>query len=412
MRIKRKILCSGLLLACGLLGTSACVRARRAEPLPVPEPIKPPAAERIHGAIRRGTDFLLGCQNKDGSWGSARNTKGLNIYAPVPGAHHAFRTAVTSLCLSALIEAGDERPAVQNAIDRGEAWLLANLPRLRRANPSAIYNNWGHAYAIQALVRMLSRRATHESRRRIQALIASQIDLLVRYEFVDGGWGYYDFYAHTQKPSGGPTSFLTATVLVALHEAQQAGVPAPGKTIHRALNTIHRQQKPDFSYLYSEGFRFYPMRSICRPGGSLGRSQACNLALRLWGDQHITDEVLKVWLNRLAARNLWLDMGRKRPVPHESWFAVAGYFFYYGHYYGALCIDQLAPEDRPPFQHHLAHILLGLQEKDGSWWDYPLYSYHQPYGTAFAVMSLVRCRKPRTVACHALEDGSGLVSGP
>ena len=37
-------------------------------------------------------------------------------------------------------------------------------------------------------------------------------------------------------------------------------------------------------------------------------------------------------------------------------------------------------------------VLLALQEKDGSWWDYPLYDYHQPYGTAFALMSLQRCR--------------------
>ena len=35
--------------------------------------------------------------------------------------------------------------------------------------------------------------------------------------------------------------------------------------------------------------------------------------------------------------------------------------------------------------------MLDRQEKDGSWWDYPLYDYHQPYGTAFALMTLHRC---------------------
>ena len=35
--------------------------------------------------------------------------------------------------------------------------------------------------------------------------------------------------------------------------------------------------------------------------------------------------------------------------------------------------------------------MLDRQEKDGSWWDYPLYDYHQPYGTAFALMTLQRC---------------------
>ena len=38
---------------------------------------------------------------------------------------------------------------------------------------------------------------------------------------------------------------------------------------------------------------------------------------------------------------------------------------------------------------------LRLQEKDGSWWDYPFYDYHQPYGTAFALMSLYRCREAK-----------------
>ncbi len=138
------------------------------------------------------------------------------------------------------------------------------------------------------------------------------------------------------------------------------------------------------------------MRGINRPGGSLGRSQACNVALRLWGDPKITDTVLQTWLHRLFARNGWLSIGRKRPIPHESWFQVAGYFYYFGHYYAALCIEQLPDAQQPVFQAHLAATLMQLQEKDGSWWDYPLYNYHQQYGTAFALMSLQRCQATGT----------------
>jgi hypothetical protein len=53
----------------------------------------------------------------------------------------------------------------------------------------------------------------------------------------------------------------------------------------------------------------------------------------------------------------------------------------------------LPAADRPQYQQHLARTLLNVQEKDGSWWDYPLYDYHQPYGTAFALLSLKQCRK-------------------
>ncbi|MHC4398935.1 MAG: prenyltransferase/squalene oxidase repeat-containing protein, partial [Planctomycetota bacterium] len=300
-----------------------------AESTPVPRPVSPLEPEAVEESIRRGVEFLLERQNPDGSWGSARNTKGLNIMAPVPGAHQAFRAAVTSLCISALMETGFREQRVQGAVDRGEAWLLEHLPRVRRATPHTIYNTWAHAYSVQALVRLLGQRPEDAERRQaIRELIDLEIDLLKRYECVDGGWCYYDFNARTKQPSGTSVCFVSATVLVALHEANQVGVEMPQKQIDRALASMHRQRKPDFSYCYHEGFKFAPMRGIARPGGSLGRSQACNLAMRLWGDRQVTDEILQVWLDRLFARNGWLDMGRKRPIPHEAWFQVAAYFFY------------------------------------------------------------------------------------
>jgi len=354
-----------------------------------------PASKPLDKAIQRGVEFLLKAQNKDGSWGTARQTKDLNIYAPVPGAHHAFRSAVTAMAVSALVETGtaDQEAKVQKALQRGEAWLLDNLPHVRRATPDAIYNVWAHAYAIQALVHMYQREPQDLRRQeQIKALIYAQLDLLRRYESVDGGWGYYDFRVGSQRPATDSTSFVTATALVVFHQAKQAGISIPGDVLKRAVASVHRQQKKDFSYEYGEYMKYQPMRPINRPGGSLGRSQACNVALRLWGDTNITDQVLTTWLDRLVARNGWLSIGRKRPIPHESWFQVAGYFYYYGHYYAALCIDQLSDDQAAKYRDQLSTILLPLQEKDGSWWDYPLYNYHQQYGTAFALMTLARCR--------------------
>jgi hypothetical protein len=362
---------------------------------PVPAPVGPTDPQRLEQAIRRGLDFLLEDQRSDGSWGSATRTKGLNIYAPIPGAHQAFRAAVTSLCLSALIESGDQRPEVQQAIDRGSVWLSQQLPHVRRAEPTAIYNVWTHAYSIQSLANLHRHYADQpQLQARMIGLMQQQVQMLTRYEGIDGGWGYYDFGAQTQRPNAEPTSFTTATALIALHEAQQLGVTVPQPLVQRAIASLLRQRKPDYSYYYSDNgpVNNRPMWEINRPGGSLGRSQSCNLALRLWGDKSISDQVLTVWLDRLFARNLWLDMGRKRPIPHESHFLVAGYFFYYGHYYAAQCIEQLPPAERARHQAQLAAVLLRLQERDGSWWDFPFYDYHQQYGTAMGVMSLVRCR--------------------
>lgn len=392
----RLLLVSALAFTLGFSGLCSTQESPKPtpDPIPRPKPSTPPGPGVVEDAIKRGQAFLLKAQNKDGSWGAPTRTKDLNIYAPVPGAHLGFRAAVTALCVMAIYETGGDDAELLKSLERGEAWLLENLPKVRRSDADAIYNVWSHSYGIQALVRMYKRIPEDKDRqKKIVELIKEQIGYLERFESVDGGWGYYDFRAGTKKPASDSTSFTTATGLIALYEAKTIGVEPPEKLVKRAIDSVLRQRKPDFTYLYGEYLKWRPMMEINRPGGSLGRSQACNLALRLWGDKKVTEQVMIDWLDRLVARNLWLDIGRKRPIPHESHFAVAGYFYYYGHYYAALCIDQLDTPQKPGYQDHLAQLLLPKQEKDGSWWDYPLYNYHQPYGTAFALMSLKRCAR-------------------
>jgi len=382
-----------MVLAIGM-GVVASMRA--GEPLPPPPRPGPPdniSPGEFSGSVQRGVKFLLQSQNKDGSWGTAEHTKALNIMASPPGSHHAFRAATSALALSAMIEIGGSSDEVKQSVERGEAWMMEFLPKLRRASPEEIYNVWGHGYGIEALVRMYNRLPNDTARReKIKGLIVEQYELLNRYASVDGGWGYYDFEIGAKQPAASSTSFVNAAILVALAKARPIAEP-PEKQTKKAIAATQRQRLPDGSFLYGEYLKWVPQHGINKPGGSLGRSQACNLALRLWGDEKITDEVIIDWLDRLITRNGWLDMGRKRPVPHESHFAVAGYFYYFGHYYAAGCIQQLPLEKRAFYQDHLAKIMMSKQEQDGSWWDYPLYNYGQPYGTGFALLTMAGCRK-------------------
>jgi Squalene-hopene cyclase C-terminal domain len=357
-----------------------------------PEPVPETSAAEIEKAIGRGVAFLLKDQNRDGSWGTAQRTKNLNIYAPLPEAHLDYRAGVTALCVQALLETHDKSTEAQAAIERGEKWLFENLPRLRRSSPDVLYNIWGHAYGIQTLAAMYNTKRDDEGhRQRIREQIQQQIKMLERFEAVDGGWGYYDFKFQTQRPAADTASFMSAAVLIALQDAKPIGVEIPRKVTDRAIASINRQQRGDASYLYGEYLHNAPVMGINLSEGSLGRTQACNAALRMWGDERLNDDVISICLDRLFSRNIWLDIGRKRPIPHESFFQVAGYFYYFGHYYAARCIELLPPDRRPPQRQQLAYRLVRLQEKDGTWWDYPLYNYHQQYGTAFAIMSLVRC---------------------
>jgi len=358
-------------------------------------------AAAIDASILRGVDFLLTHQNPNGSWGSARHTKDLNIYAPLPGAHQAYLAGASCLALSGLIDAADPRPEVAAAIDKAAAWTAAELPKLRRADPTTTYNVWGHAYALRAMSRLYQRESDPAKKADWVRFAQGQVDLVDRYEDVNGGWGYLDVFDEitTQKPSGIPTSFTTATVLLAMDQARTTmGVKLDDKLVKHSIAGINYQRNPDFTYDYSFNHRMRPRLPINRPVGSLGRSQACNAALRVFGEKAVTDEVLTTWADRFLAREGFLSNGRKRPVPHEAPFQIAGYFYYYGIYYFTESVRLLPKEKHAAYAERLATILLERQEKDGSWWDYPLYDYHQAYGTGYSLMALTWCRQALAAA--------------
>jgi hypothetical protein len=350
----------------------------------------PATASDIDTAIDRGVKYLLDTQNPDGSWGDGGNTKDLNVFLPVPAGHHAMRAAVTALAVDSLREI--ETDKARKARASGAEWLLHNLPDVKRVAPNCLYNIWTHGYALGTLVRLHKDAKDRRKKNRFAKAIRLQISELERYQSVHGGWGYYDFRYQAKQPASSSVSFMNATVLIALKDAAEAGFSVPKKMTELALEQTHKQRQPGGTFLYSGQFSWRPLHEIHRPPGSLGRSQVCHLALRRWNVGDIPNGELIVWLDRLFERNGWLSIGRKRPVPHEAWFQVAGYFYYYGHYYAAGCIAELPAEKQAPFKTKLADTIISHQDGDGSWWDFPFFNYHQTWGTAFAVMTLQQCR--------------------
>lgn len=362
---------------------------RPAPPAPIPE-------TQFAEAIRRGVEHLVTTQNKDGSWGSPRWTGGVDN-DPLTS-HHSFQTATTALCVEALLEVGGDSPEVKAALDKGTANLVAELNHLKRADRGNLPNVWAHGYGAQTLVALHRRTSPTDAatRKTYEDLIKSQLEQLAHYETVHGGWFYYA--SGFQRPNAPSCSFVDAAILTSMHRAKALGLEASKPVLDRAVAQLKSMRNPDASFVYSQTTTLdaNANAAINRSAGSLGRSQAGNVALRLYGDPKTTDDVIKIWLDRLVTRQGWLDMGRKRPIPHESHAQVAGYFYYFGHYYAGLAISLLPPADRPFYQDHLAKILIDRQEPaDGSWWDYPLFSYHKPYGTAFALLALGNCRRAR-----------------
>jgi len=395
-------ICGSKFISWALATFIAAVPAMRGDSEPEKIAIVPPppgtelpeaTPERIDAAIRAGVDFLIQDQNANGSWGGPTQTKGLNIYAPGPGSHRAFRAGATGLAISGMIDARDSRPEAAESIARAAEWVIEEMPNLRRAHPTVTYNNWGHAYGLRAITRL--NRYDPERGETWKALAQQQVEFASRFAEVNGGWGYLDLgELNTQRPSGTTTAFTSATMLLAMAEARDAlGIELDAAAITPAIRSIRDQQTPDFAYVYSLPHQWVPRRPINRPAGSLARSQVCNAALRAFGNEAITDEVIITWADRFLEREGWLSIARKRPRPHDIHFQISGYFYYYGIFYFTEAVSLLPEEHHARYAKTLAQILLERQEKDGSWWDYPLYAYHQPYGTGYALMALSWCRE-------------------
>ncbi|HMP77931.1 MAG TPA: hypothetical protein PKD54_00630, partial [Pirellulaceae bacterium] len=124
---------------------------------PLPDVVAP-THDEVEESLQRGIEFLLKTQRPDGSWGSHVTARDFEVFAPVPGAHLAFKAATTALCTSALCECdnGDD-PRIAESLERARSWFVSNLRRVKRADSVAIYNVWSHAYAIRALIRLRAR---------------------------------------------------------------------------------------------------------------------------------------------------------------------------------------------------------------------------------------------------------------
>jgi hypothetical protein len=358
---------------------------------PAAEPPSQLTTEDAITAIRRGVAFLLKDQNSDGSWGGPRGavyTFTGDVWSN-PETHRSWKVGTTGLCVLALLEAGQTEDALQ-AADRAVDYLIAHAP-VKRPNEWDTMNSWAYIYGLQALARAYADPRYAATPRREQCRDAAELLLhkLAECQAPSGGWGYLEFNLPRTPRQQWATSFTTAAAVVAMVDAQQAGLVIDADTLRRAVRAVERCRLPSGAYTYSVPAIADPRHSewIDQIKGSLGRIQECNLALLLAG-REVPEQRLTTGLDYLFQHHRFLDIARNKPIPHENYYYNSGYFYLFGHYYAARLVRQLPPEQRAAYWPRLRYEVAKLQQKDGSMWDYDMHAYHKPYGTAFGVLAL------------------------
>jgi hypothetical protein len=357
-------------------------------------------------ALDAAVRWILDNQKRAGDWGTME-ARPRDIYLGSLNSLHVWGNASSALCVMGLL-LQPPTPEIDAALERALEYLI-DAPDTPRAQMNTFYNVWAHTYMIQALTRGMADERFADKKNRLRQRAEHELRRLLDHQSLDGGWGYYDFRHRTIQPSGTlSTPFTTAAVLVAMHEALTANLrlarteqTPDGESVrdHRsqiALDYVERHRIPNGAYYYSSGHMYYPQGEANLMRGSLARSQSGDNALITW-NRTLTVDDIRAQLDEFFKDHQFLEIGRGRQFPHEAWYAVAPYYYYFGHYYAARNVEVLPPAIRPEYARKLADVTVAGQYDDGSFWDYPLYGYAKAYGTGYGVIILSKCKRSEQV---------------
>lgn len=338
--------------------------------------------------LERVLCYIVESQHADGSWGVPVPDDIVDTSFPF-ASYYAWNQASHALGLMALMEA-PEQPARDAALEAGIDWLCRSRMAHRAANWD-VDSTWAALYGFVCLVRAAQdpRFGGLSSQLQIQRQGEVFYQDLLRRQTPDGGWAYYDDRPYTSRPKWA-TSFCTALVLPALLDAIELGWAVDKRVAERAKYLVQRCALPNGAYGYS--FEVIPRDhggvSINQVPGSLGRIQVCNWALARAGDERVSLGVIRKGLAAFFDQHVFLDMARTRPVPHESWFANAGYFYFFGHYYAAQAISLLPEGERELWHRRMRHHITKTLTDEGSCTDFQASSYLVHASTSYAALVL------------------------
>jgi len=311
-----------------------------------------------------------------------------------------YRVGGTAIVCCALLlapeDATADAPAARlAALERAFDFMLDTLAQdeLLAAGPKQGYDvrGWGHAYALEAFL-LAMRTRTFEGQRaaRVAGAIPGLIECLAANEIPGGGWNY----ANDREAS----PFMTGSTLLPLFQARAQGFDVDEPLVERALAALERARSAEGAYVYSgvlppavsdgdDGAGSAPRDAnrMLMPGAA-ARASIAELCLLLAGRSD--QDRLRVAVEAFFAH--WDDLlaRKSQQGTHAGPYGIAPYYFFYGHTYAALAIEQLPEAERPALRERMQQTLWRTREPDGSWND-RIFPRSASYSTAMALLALL-----------------------
>src|ERR1700681_1089653 len=207
--------------------------------------VKHPDHQRMEGAVRRGVQWLLSMQNRDGGWGAFDRDNNKAFLCNIPFADHnamidPSTADVTARVLECLGRYG--WPAEHPAVQRGLKFLLQD-----QCADGSWFGRWGvnYVYGTSGVLRALgtvSLSAKEYCQRAVRWLRSVQK--------ADGSFGesLRSYNQPETKGQGNSTASQTAWGLIGL----LAGANTPDPAIHKAAAYLVEQQNADGSWSEDE----------------------------------------------------------------------------------------------------------------------------------------------------------------
>jgi Prenyltransferase and squalene oxidase repeat len=375
---------AALLLQAAL--ASAAQSAGEGPRLAQPAPIL--SADDGRSSFSRAVGWMLSTQDAQGAWGHDKvgSLWELNYSK---ASFYAWQYAGNALCCQTLMVA-DETPQVLGALERGLDWLLKS-PVAKRGSDWDIDSTWAALYGFQCMVQAAShpRYQSAAWQEKLRARGEELYAYLEEHQEPSGGWGYYEGAVTSRRPTWA-TSFATAGVVPFLIDAERLGWKIDAAVRARAVEYVRRCRLPSGAFAYD----LTPIpRGMSGGGindikGSLGRIQIGHWALVRAGEKTITADRLRWGLEQFFEHHKFLDVAYQRPIPHEAYYANAGYFYFFGHYYAARVVAELPEAEQEAWHKRLRGEIAKVQRSDGSMADFIGSFYSWTYGTSFGALTL------------------------